>query len=550
MSEIATLITGDDSSFPIQLTKDGLPFTIPSDAEIKASLITKDKKSVFVYPFFVSEVGNGQDDWVNSLLLVTFTASATNGINVTTQNSSALIEIQIDDGSKTTWFMKVKLIKGTITTNSELAPGIPAPVQVDPNELLELFSAGDTALHFHNSDRNRANHTGTQLASTISDFDTAVLAAVEVIGGHAPVTTTNSVEIGLTLNEQNISAYIMTGSIASTKLNAAVNNSLALANSALQNADIGVSIQGYSSILTNTTASYTTIDASKLAGIESGATADQSASEIKTLYESNTDTNVFTDTEKTNLANQSGTNTGDQDISGIVTNAAAIAALSSGKQDALDTVTQAEAEAGTSTVERLWTPERVKQAINALASSPDEFLDATFRIVDDVSGFKQIFSTDNLTANRTLTVPDFDLNLNNYFDSAGNLYAINHKFYQGPNTYIEQFANVQYQIVIYGAERHRMSTTSFDMASGINVRWTNHGSQAGATKDTGLSRDSAGVVKVTNGSTGLGEIYARAYRVTTTERDALTGLSGGEIIFNTTTNKGQMFDGTTWNDLY
>ena len=50
--------------------------------------------------------------------------------------------------------------------------------------------------------------------------------------------------------------------------------------------------------------------------IEDGATADQTASEIKTAYESNADTNVFTDAEKTNLGNQSGTNTWDQDLSG------------------------------------------------------------------------------------------------------------------------------------------------------------------------------------------------------------------------------------------
>ena len=36
-------------------------------------------------------------------------------------------------------------------------------------------------------------------------------------------------------------------------------------------------------------------DATKLAGIESGATADQTAGEIKTAYESNSDTNAFTD---------------------------------------------------------------------------------------------------------------------------------------------------------------------------------------------------------------------------------------------------------------
>ncbi len=47
-------------------------------------------------------------------------------------------------------------------------------------------------------------------------------------------------------------------------------------------ADIGVTVQGYSAILAGTTASFTTADQTKLNGIESGATADQTASEILT----------------------------------------------------------------------------------------------------------------------------------------------------------------------------------------------------------------------------------------------------------------------------
>ena len=93
------------------------------------------------------------------------------------------------------------------------------------------------------------------------------------------------------------------------------------------------------------------VDGLKLDGIEAGATADQTKleidalgidaatvsgltvetavpvgalftdttytdAEIKTKYENNLDTNAFTDAEKTKLASQSGTNTGDQDLSG------------------------------------------------------------------------------------------------------------------------------------------------------------------------------------------------------------------------------------------
>ena len=72
--------------------------------------------------------------------------------------------------------------------------------------------------------------------------------------------------------------------------------------------------------ITEGTKKFTTqADIDKLAGIEPNATADQTASEIKTLYESNSDTNAFTDAEKTKLSQQSGTNTGDETTLSIQT---------------------------------------------------------------------------------------------------------------------------------------------------------------------------------------------------------------------------------------
>ena len=47
---------------------------------------------------------------------------------------------------------------------------------------------------------------------------------------------------------------------------------------------------------------YTLTERVKLAGVETGATADQTDAEIKTAYENNTDTNAYTDVEKTKLA--------------------------------------------------------------------------------------------------------------------------------------------------------------------------------------------------------------------------------------------------------
>jgi hypothetical protein len=44
--------------------------------------------------------------------------------------------------------------------------------------------------------------------------------------------------------------------------------------------------------------------------------------------------------------------------------------------------------------------------------------------------------------------------------------------------------------------------------------------------------------------------YMRVPRVTTSERDNFVGLIGGEIIYNTSTNRHQGYDGTSWNNLY
>jgi len=89
-------------------------------------------------------------------------------------------------------------------------------------------------------------------------------------------------------------------------LTTAVTDDLALANSSLQPSDIGSTVQAYSSVLQNTTASYTIAESSKLGGIQSGAEVNP------------------------------------------------------------EVVSQAEAEAGIATNERIWTAERVKQAIQAL----------------------------------------------------------------------------------------------------------------------------------------------------------------------------------------
>lgn len=48
------------------------------------------------------------------------------------------------------------------------------PNNISDANATDLTDSGDSTLHYHATDRNRSNHTGSQTASTISDFDTEV----------------------------------------------------------------------------------------------------------------------------------------------------------------------------------------------------------------------------------------------------------------------------------------------------------------------------------------------------------------------------------------
>ena len=52
-------------------------------------------------------------------------------------------------------------------------------VTITEADLNSLDDGVNSTLHFHNTDRDRANHTGTQLTSTISDFDSTARAQIE-----------------------------------------------------------------------------------------------------------------------------------------------------------------------------------------------------------------------------------------------------------------------------------------------------------------------------------------------------------------------------------
>jgi hypothetical protein len=122
---------------------------------------------------------------------------------------------------------------------------------------------------------------------------------------HSTVTVTDSTEIDFTLTGQDITASLKDGSIDETKLDTSVNNSLDLADSALQS----ISGESHSSLgdLDYASAGHT--------GFQPAG--DYLTEESDPVFTAHPAYSIDND-DITNLSNLSGTNTGDQDLSGYV----------------------------------------------------------------------------------------------------------------------------------------------------------------------------------------------------------------------------------------
>ena len=96
-------------------------------------------------------------------------------------------------------------------------------------DLNELDDGVSTTLHFHNSDRARANHTGTQLASTVSDFTEAAqdavgaMVATSIVYSDAGATMQRAALTGHVTAAQDSNALVL-GSFTKTQLNTAVSD--------------------------------------------------------------------------------------------------------------------------------------------------------------------------------------------------------------------------------------------------------------------------------------------------------------------------------------
>lgn len=154
----------------------------------------------------------------------------------------------------------------------------------------DLTDGGSSTLHYHTSDRDRSNHTGTQLASTISDFFTNVRATVLTgisTTTNAVISSTDTVLTALGKLQKQISDNLST-------LTSHIGNTLNPHSVTKSQVGLGNVVD----VDTTTTANITD-------SLNKRFVTDAQELEI-------------THTNRTALDNVSGVNTGDQDLSGLV----------------------------------------------------------------------------------------------------------------------------------------------------------------------------------------------------------------------------------------
>ncbi len=249
--------------------------------------------------------------------------------DVTTGTEDGLIEIAvINDGSQTIVARHtkdcLKLINGV---GLEVAGDITVDGTVDGRDIatdgtkLDGIEAGATAdqtaseiktAYESNANTNAFTDTQvTKLSGIATGAEVNVQANWNEASSSSDAFIQNKPTIPAAYTDSNVDTHLNTGSASSNEVLSWTGSDYDwVAQSGGGGAVDSVNSQTGTVVLdaddisdSSTTNKYTTAaDISKLAGIESGATADQSATEIKTAYESNSNTNAFTDAEQTKLS--------------------------------------------------------------------------------------------------------------------------------------------------------------------------------------------------------------------------------------------------------
>ena len=161
--------------------------------------------------------------------------------------------------------------------------------------------AGSGNVHIY---RETDVNTAAAVFAAGSSIRAADLNAIHDMGRFAAVEHRNKI----------ITANIKAGAITSTEIaDGTIVNADVNASAAIDGTKISPNF-GSQNIVTSGTVDGRDVsaDGTKLDGIETGATADQTNAEIKTAYEANSNTNAYTDAEKTKLSGIETSATADQ----------------------------------------------------------------------------------------------------------------------------------------------------------------------------------------------------------------------------------------------
>jgi len=226
-------------------------------------------------------------------------------------------------------------------------------------------------------------------SNVFTDADHSKLNAIEA---SADVTDTANVVAALSAGS-NISIGT-DGTIAATDTNTQLSNEQVqdiVGAMVSSNSESGITVTYQDSdgtldfsVASQTDQNFTDADHTKLNGIETGATADQTASEIRTLVESASDSNVFTDADHSKL-------NGIEASADVTDTANVVAALSAGSNISIGTDGTI---AATDTNTQL-SDEQVQDIVGAMVSSNTESgITVTYRDGDGTIDFSVASQTD------------------------------------------------------------------------------------------------------------------------------------------------------------
>lgn len=171
-------------------------------------------------------------------------------VTITSANLNTL-----DDGVDTTLHYHASDRARANHTGSQALSTI-SDVTITATNLNTLDDGADTSLHFHSSDRNRSNHTGSQLASTISDFNEA---AQDAVGGMVDTTLVYT-DGTPALGRASISGHISIPAGSNT----ASLSSFTMAQLDAAVSDGNVSYVGHGHAISDVTSLQTTLDAKQI----------------------------------------------------------------------------------------------------------------------------------------------------------------------------------------------------------------------------------------------------------------------------------------------